>query len=87
MSPPVPSVDNDAAVRPSHAAADTTLGRLAVTMAGRAGAAVLARLGVAISRSTVLRVLMGLPLPQAPTPRVLCVDDVALRRGLATRRC
>ncbi|WP_426636017.1 transposase family protein [Planosporangium sp. 12N6] len=34
---------------------------LAVVMAGRAGAAVLARLGVRVSRSTVLRVLMGLP--------------------------
>jgi transposase len=59
----------------------TTIGRLAVTLAGRAGAAVLAGLGVTISRSTVLRVLMALPLPQAPTPRVLSVDDFALRRG------
>ena len=59
----------------------TTVGRLAVTLAGRAGAAVLAGLGVAISRSTVLRVLMALPIPQAPTPRVLSVDDFALRRG------
>ena len=59
----------------------TTIGRLAITLAGRAGAAVLAGLGVAISRSTVLRVLMALPLPQAPTPRVLSVDDFALRRG------
>jgi hypothetical protein len=42
---------------------------------------VLAGLGVAIARSTVLRVLMALPLPQAPTPKVLWVDDVALRRG------
>ncbi len=57
------------------------VGRLAVTLAGRAGAAVLAGLGVAISRSTVLRVLMALPLPVTATPRVLSVDDVALRRG------
>ena len=34
-----------------------------------------------ISRSTVLRVLMALPFPSAPTPAVLSVDDVALRRG------
>ena len=57
------------------------VGQLAVTLAGRAGAAVLAGLGVAISRSTVLRVLMALPIPPAPTPTVLSVDDVALRRG------
>jgi transposase len=59
----------------------TTIGRLAVTLAGRAGAAALAGLGVAISRSTVLRVQMALPISQAPTPRVLSVDDFALRRG------
>jgi transposase len=58
-----------------------TLARLAITLAGRAGAAVLAGLGVVTSRSTMLRVLMALPIPPAPTPRVLSVDDVALRRG------
>src|SRR4051794_41839319 len=57
------------------------VGRLAVGLAGRAGAAVLADLGVPVSRSTVLRVLMALPIPPAPTPTVLSVDDVALRRG------
>ncbi|MFD0746608.1 ISL3 family transposase [Phytohabitans flavus] len=54
---------------------------LAVTLAGRAGAAVLARLGVAVSRTTVLRVLMGLPTASEPAPTVLSVDDFALRRG------
>ena len=58
-----------------------TIGRLAITLAGRAGAAVLAGLGMAVSRSTVLRVLMALPIPPMPTPTVLSVDDVALRRG------
>jgi hypothetical protein len=29
----------------------------------------------------MLRVLMTLPIPSAPTPTVLGVDDVALRRG------
>ncbi|MHA6781791.1 ISL3 family transposase [Pseudonocardia saturnea] len=58
-----------------------TVGRVAVTLAGRAGAAVLAGLGMTLSRSTVLRVLMALPIPQATPPRVLSVDDVALRRG------
>jgi transposase len=50
-------------------------------MAGRAGAAVLQRLGVRISRCTVLRVLLGLPLSDQPVPLVLSVDDFALRRG------
>jgi transposase len=33
------------------------------------------------SRSTLLRLLMGLPDPAMSTPRVLGVDDFALRRG------
>ena len=41
----------------------------------------LARLGMEFSPSTVLRVLMTLPIPPTPTPTVLSVDDVALRRG------
>ncbi|GGK79358.1 hypothetical protein GCM10012284_11670 [Mangrovihabitans endophyticus] len=35
---------------------------LAVVAAGRAGAAVLARVGTRVSRSTVLRVLMAQPI-------------------------
>ncbi len=54
---------------------------LAVITAGRAGAAVLLRLGVRISRSTVLRVLMAIPIPDTPAPAVLSVDAFALRRG------
>ncbi|WUJ22448.1 ISL3 family transposase [Micromonospora sp. NBC_00389] len=57
------------------------IGDLAVVVAGRAGAAVLARLGIRISRSTVLRVLMAMPTPAGPAPAVLSVDDFALRRG------
>jgi hypothetical protein len=57
------------------------VGRVAITLAGRAGAAMLTGLGVPISRSTMSRVLMALPIPSAPTPTVLGVDDVALRRG------
>ncbi|GAA3284042.1 ISL3-like element IS466 family transposase [Dactylosporangium vinaceum] len=57
------------------------VGDLAVVVAGRAGAAVLHRLGVRISRCTVLRVLLGLPVPEGPVPAVLSVDDFALRRG------
>jgi transposase len=54
---------------------------LAVVVAGRAGAAVLSRLGVRVSRTTVLRVLMSMPAPAGPAPAVLSVDDFALRRG------
>jgi transposase len=54
---------------------------LAVTLAGRAGAAVLDRLGARVSRCTVLRVLMAVPVPDLPVPAVLSVDDFALRRG------
>jgi transposase len=40
------------------------------------------RSGCAISRSTMLRVLMALPISLAPTPQVLGVDDVAVRHGV-----
>ena len=52
-------------------------------LAGRAGAALLTSLGVPLSRHTALRVLLGLPLPEVSVPRVLGVDDFALRRGQA----
>jgi transposase len=49
-------------------------------LAGRAGARVLSALAVVVSRHTALRVLLGLPLPVRRVPRVLGVDDFALRR-------
>src|SRR6266851_1952679 len=54
---------------------------LGVTLGGRAGV----RLGHAwdmrVSRNTLLRLLRRQPEPDAPTPRVLGVDDWALRKG------
>jgi transposase len=50
-------------------------------LAGRAGAGLLAALGVPLSRHTALRVLLRLALPEVSVPRVLGVDDFALRRG------
>jgi transposase len=38
-------------------------------------------LGVPLSRDTALRVVLRLPLPDPEVPRVLGVDDCALRRG------
>jgi transposase len=54
---------------------------LGVALGGKAGV----RLGhaweVAVSRNTLLRLLRRQPEPEAPTPRVLGVDDWALRKG------
>jgi hypothetical protein len=48
---------------------------------GRAGARLTSRLAAPASRSTLLRLIRALPDPAAATPRVLGVDDFALRRG------
>jgi transposase len=56
-------------------------GAVARRLAGRAGAGLLAALGVPVSRHTTLRVLLRLPLPEVSVPRILGVDDFALRRG------
>jgi hypothetical protein len=51
-------------------------------LAGRAGSRLLAALGIDISRHTALRVLLQIALPALEVPRVLGIDDFALRRGL-----
>ncbi len=56
-------------------------GEVARRLAGRAGAGLLATLGVPLSRHTALRLLLRLALPEVAVPRVLGVDDFALRRG------
>lgn len=57
------------------------LRHLAVVLAGRAGARLADSLAVRTSRSTLLRLIRGLPDPAEHTPRVLGVDDFALRKG------
>ncbi|GGS28094.1 hypothetical protein GCM10010269_78400 [Streptomyces humidus] len=49
-------------------------------LAGRAGARLLAVLAVGLSRHTALRTLLRIPLPTGRRPRVIGVDDFALRR-------
>ena len=56
------------------------IGAVVRELAGRAGARVLSRLGMLISRHAALRALLRLPLPARRVPRVLGVDDFALRR-------
>ncbi|MGA4980338.1 ISL3 family transposase [Streptomyces cinereoruber] len=56
------------------------LGSVVKELAGRAGARLSRALAAAISRSTALRLLARLPLPVVRVPRVLGVDDFALKR-------
>ncbi|HEY6312679.1 MAG TPA: ISL3 family transposase [Streptosporangiaceae bacterium] len=57
------------------------LGSIAVALAGRAGSRLAAVLGVPASRQVMLRLVMAAPDPQVASPRVLGVDDFAIRRG------
>jgi transposase len=55
---------------------------VARVLAGRASARLLPALGIVVSRHSALRVLLKIPLPALVVPRVLGIDDFALRRGL-----
>ncbi len=50
-------------------------------LAGRAAVRLLAALPVTMSRHTAVRMLLRIPLPVRPVPRVVSVDDFALRRS------
>lgn len=54
---------------------------LGFALGGRAGARLAARLGVASAPGTVLGAVRAAPAPEASIPRVLGVDDWAVRRG------
>ncbi|MFE7839172.1 ISL3 family transposase [Streptomyces sp. NPDC057474] len=54
---------------------------VALMLAGRAGARLTSVLEAVTSRSTLLRLIRSLPDPQPTTPRILGVDDFALRKG------
>lgn len=51
-------------------------------LAGRAGARLASRLGIAVHSSTILRLVAGLPGREASAaPEILGIDDFALRKG------
>lgn len=57
------------------------LQNLAFSLGGRPAVRLALKQGVATSRPTLLRLLEDYPLPSYSTPRVLGVDDFALKRG------
>jgi len=59
----------------------TLLGEVALALGGRAGARMADLLAVPVSRSTLLRLIGALPLPEFGDLREVGVDDFALRRG------
>ncbi len=58
-----------------------TMGAIGLDLAGRAGARLAQLMGIATSRTTPPRRVMDLPDPTVTRPRVVGVDDFALRRG------
>jgi len=55
--------------------------RIAFSAGGEAGARLASRLAMPVSGDTLLRLIRTAPLPVAPTPRVIGIDDWAWRRG------
>jgi len=58
-----------------------TLQHIGMALGGRPGARLSGALRRPVSRTTLLRLVRGLPLPEAPPVRVLGVDDWAHKRG------
>ncbi|MBE9108119.1 ISL3 family transposase [Nodosilinea sp. LEGE 07298] len=54
---------------------------IALALGGAAGARLSEQVGYRHSRNSMLRVIASLPLPQLMTPKILGVDDFALRKG------
>jgi transposase len=60
---------------------DSQLRVLAHALGGQAGAVLVQKMGMPVSASTLLRLLRPTPEPAVTTPRVLGIDDFALRKG------
>ena len=58
-----------------------TQGEIGVVCGGEAGARLLRFLGMPTSPDSVLRLVRAIPLPACGAPRILGVDDWALRKG------
>ncbi|MGF7206196.1 transposase, partial [Skermanella aerolata] len=54
---------------------------IALHAGGEAGARLAARLAMPVSGDTLLRLIRAAPIPVAPSPRVIGIDDWAWRRG------
>jgi hypothetical protein len=61
--------------------ADDLLKTFALQAGGEGGARLARKAGVPVSPDTLLRLLRAIQDQAVPTPRVLGVDDLALRRG------
>jgi transposase len=59
----------------------TVLAQIGFALGGEGGARLLAVLGMAGSPDTLLGLVRQAPLAAPPTPRILGIDDFALRRG------
>src|SRR5215211_5516959 len=60
--------------------------RVGVALGGEGSARLLQHLAMPASADTVLRLIRNLPLPEPEPPRVVGVDDWALRKGAPTAR-
>ncbi|MGW0520174.1 transposase family protein [Crossiella sp. NPDC003009] len=59
----------------------STLEKIGLALAGRAGARMCGVIGVRASRSTLLRLVCALPDPSPPAPVAVGIDDYALCKG------
>ena len=59
----------------------TVLQAIGIALGGQAGARLAARLGLPTSATTLLRLVRGAALPQAPALQVVGIDECAWRRG------
>jgi transposase len=57
------------------------LERIALALGGRPGARLTRQLAMAVSRTTLLRLIRALPVPEPGTLAVLGIDDFAFRKG------